>query len=139
VPLWPQTRPVLPAGLEAWGARADPLALPSARGRPLSRAGGDSLLHKAVQQAAHVCPSLRMKRMTPPGRRHTTALPLLPSGVDIAVIALWLGHDSMETTPVSLEVDLAHTEQALQTLSPVEGEAARCRADDPLLAFLSSL
>ena len=71
--------------------------------------------------------------------RHTTALRLLQSGVDIAVIALWLGHESIETTHVYLEVDLAHKEQALQKLSPVEGEAARFRADDPLLAFLSSL
>ena len=139
VPLWPQTRQVLQAWFEELGDRADPMAFPSARGRPLSREGVDYLLQKAVQKAAHVCPSLSMKRITPHVMRHTTALHLLQSGVDIAVIALWLGHESIETTHVYLEVDLAHKEQALQKLSPVEGEAARFRADDPLLAFLSSL
>ncbi len=139
VPLWPQTRQVLQAWCEELGDRADPMAFPSARGRPLSREGVDYLLQKAVQKAARVCPSLSMKRITPHVMRHTTALHLLQSGVDIAVIALWLGHESIETTHVYLEVDLAHKEQALQKLSPVEGEAARFRADDPLLAFLSSL
>ena len=139
VPLWPQTRQVLQAWFEELGDRADPMAFPSARGRPLSREGVDYLLQKAVQKAARVCPSLSMKRITPHVMRHTTALHLLQSGVDIAVIALWLGHESIETTHVYLEVDLAHKEQALQKLSPVEGETARFRADDPLLAFLSAL
>jgi len=71
--------------------------------------------------------------------RHTTALHLLQSGVDIAVIALWLGHESIETTHVYIEVDLAHKEQALQTLAPVEGQLSRFTADDPLLSFLTSL
>jgi hypothetical protein len=59
----------------------------------------------------------------------------LQAGVDIAVIALWLGHESIETTNVYLEIDLAHKEQALQKLTLVEGEVARFTADDPLLAF----
>jgi integrase/recombinase XerD len=139
VPLWPQTRQVLQAWFEELGDRADPMAFPSARGRPLSREGVDYLLQKAVQKEAHVCPSLSMKRITPHVMRHTTALHLLQSGVDIAVIALWLGHESIETTHVYLEVDLAHKEQALQKLAAVEGDIARFRADDPLLAFLTSL
>ncbi len=71
--------------------------------------------------------------------RHTTALHLLQAGVDIATIALWLGHESIETTHVYLEVDLMHKERALQKLAAVEEENARFIADDPLLAFLSSL
>ena len=71
--------------------------------------------------------------------RHTTALHLLQSGVDIATIALWLGHKSLETTHVYLEVDLIHKEQALQKLAAVEGTRSRFIAEDSLLAFLASL
>src|SRR5881396_1538006 len=72
-------------------------------------------------------------------RRHTTAMHLLQAGVDIATIALWLGHESIETTHVYLETDLATKEQALQKLTPVEDQGARFTADDPLLTFLTSL
>ena len=139
MPLWPQTSQVLQAWFEELGDWGDPIAFPSARGRPLSREGVDYLLQKAVQKAAGGCPSLSMKRITPHVMRHATALHLLQAGVDIAVIALWLGHESIETTNVYLEIDLAHKEQALQKLAPVEGEAARFIAEDPLLAFLTSL
>jgi len=139
VPLWPQTSQVLQAWFDELGDRADPVAFPSARGWSLSREGVDYILQKAVQKAASVCPSLSTKRITPHVMRHATALHLLQSGVDIAVIALWLGHESIETTHGYLEIDLAHKEQALQKLSPVEGEVTRFVADDPLLAFLTSL
>ena len=139
VPLWPQTSQVLRAWFDELGDRGDPIAFPSARGRPLSREGVDYILQKAVRKAASVCPSLSTKRITPHVIRHATALHLLQSGVDIAVIALWLGHESIETTHVYLEINLAHKEQALQKLRPVEGEVTRFVADDPLLAFLTSL
>ena len=71
--------------------------------------------------------------------RHTTALHLLQAGVDLAVIALWLGHESIETTHGYLEIDLAHKEQALHKLAPVEGPLTRFTAPDPLLAFLAAL
>jgi integrase/recombinase XerD len=64
---------------------------------------------------------------------------LLQSGVDITVIALWLGHESIETTHVYLEADLATKERALQKLTPGDVPLARFTADDPLLAFLASL
>lgn len=70
VPLWPQTRQVLQAWFEELGDHADPMAFPSARGRPLSREGVDYLLQKAIQKAARVCPSLSMKRITPHVMRH---------------------------------------------------------------------
>jgi integrase/recombinase XerD len=97
------------------------------------------LLQRATLKAIPACPSLRTKKVTPHVLRHTTALHLLQAGVDIAVIALWLGHESIETTHVYLEIDLAHKEQALHKLAPVEGPLARFTAPDPLLAFLSSL
>lgn len=139
VPLWPQTSRVLQAWFDELGDCEAPIAFPSARGRPLSREGVDYVLQKAVRKATSTCPSLRTKRITPHVMRHATALHLLQSGVDIAVIALWLGHESIETTNVYIEIDLAHKEQALQKLSPVTGEVTRFVADDPLLAFLTSL
>jgi site-specific recombinase XerD len=139
VPLWPHTSRVLQAWFTELADTDERTAFPNARGRPLSRDGVDYLLQRAVHKAAVVCPSLGAKKITPHVMRHTTALHLLQSGVDIATIALWLGHESIETTHVYLEVDLVHKEQALQKLTAVEGEISRFTADDPLLAFLTSL
>jgi len=139
VPLWPQTSRMLQAWFAELGEDGGRTAFPNTRGRPLSRDGVAHLLQRAVHKAAAVCPSLRTKKITPHVLRHTTALHLLQAGVDIAVIALWLGHESLETTHVYLEIDLAHKEQALHKLAPIEGPMARFTAPDPLLAFLTSL
>ena len=64
---------------------------------------------------------------------------LLQAGVDIATIALWLGHESIETTHMYLQADLARQEQALEKLDPIAGKWKRFQADDPLLTFLNSL
>ena len=71
--------------------------------------------------------------------RHTTAMHLLQAGVDIATIALWLGHESIETTHMYLQADLAMKEKALAKLDPLEGEWKRFQSDDALLTFLTSL
>ena len=115
------------------------MAFPNARGRPLARHSVNYLIHKAVEGAAPSCPSLLTRPITPHLIRHTTATHLLQAGIDIATIALWLGHESIETTHVYLATDLATKEQALQKLVPVEEQEARFTADDPLLAFLTSL
>jgi site-specific recombinase XerD len=99
----------------------------------------DYLLKQAVQHATAVCPSLATKTVSPHVVRHTTAMHLLQAGVDIATIALWLGHESIETTHVYLQADLAMAEKALGKLDPLGGEWTRFHADDPLLAFLASL
>jgi integrase/recombinase XerD len=116
-----------------------PMAFPNTRGNPLSRYGAKYLLQRAVQRAMARCPSLSTKTITPHVVRHSTAMHLLQSGVDIAVMALWLGHESIETTHVYLEADLATKEQALQKLAAVQAQGARFTADDPLLAFLNAL
>jgi integrase/recombinase XerD len=139
VPLWPHTSRTLQAWFAELGEHGGRMAFPSARDRPLSRDGVAHLLQRATHKAAMGCPSLRTKKVTPHVLRHTTALHLLQAGVDIAVIALWLGHESLETTHVYLEIDLAHKEQALHKLAPVEEPMARFTAPDPLLAFLTSL
>lgn len=139
IPLWPQTRDVLKRWFREGGEHKSAMAFPNARGRPLARHSINYLIHKAVEGAAPHCPSLLTRSITPHLIRHTTATHLLQAGIDIATIALWLGHESIETTHVYLETDLATKEQALQKLAPVEDQAARFTADDPLLAFLTSL
>jgi len=120
VPLWPHTSRTLQAWFAELGEEGGRTAFPNTRGHPLSRDGVAHLLQRAIHKAVTVCPSLRTKKVTPHVLRHTTALHLLQAGVDITVIALWLGHESIETTQGYLEIDLAHKEQALQKLAPVE-------------------
>jgi site-specific recombinase XerD len=89
--------------------------------------------------ASKVCPSLKHKRVTVHRLRHTAAMDLLQAGVDRSVIALWLGHESVETTQIYLEATLAMKEQALAKTSPPPGRVARYHPSDQLLGFLNSL
>jgi integrase/recombinase XerD len=139
VPLWPATARVLRAWFAELGEDAGQTAFPNTRGKALSREGVDYLLKQAVQRAMPTCPSLATKNITPHVVRHTTAMHLLQAGVDIATIALWLGHESIETTHVYLQADLTRQEKALEKLDPIEGGWKRFQADDPLLTFLASL
>ncbi len=123
---------------ERAGQPADPL-FPNARGGPLSRDGVEYLLAKHVATARKHCPSLAGKRVSPHVLRHSTAMDLLQHGVDRSVIALWLGHESVETTQVYLHADLALKEQALARTAPLDVPPGRYRPDDSLLAFLESL
>jgi integrase/recombinase XerD len=116
----------------------DPL-FPSARGRPLSPDGVQYLLARHVRRAAIGCPSLNSKRVTPHVLRHSTAMDLLQHGVDRSVIALWLGHESIESTQVYLHADLQLKEEALAKTRPFTGRSGRYRPPDNLLAFLKSL
>jgi site-specific recombinase XerD len=97
------------------------------------------MLNKHRQTASAICPSLNGKRVTVHRLRHTMAMDLLQAGVDRAVIALWLGHESVETTQIYLEATLAMKEAALAKTSPYSGKSSRFRADDHLLGFLNSL
>jgi integrase/recombinase XerD len=139
VPVWPQTSQVLQGWLRELGDFGTPMVFPNARGKPLSRYGVNYVLQQALDKARVTCPSLGVKTVSPHVIRHSTAMHLLQSGVDITVIALWLGHESIETTHVYLEADLATKERALQKLTPGDVPLARFTADDPLLAFLASL
>ena len=139
VPLWPRTARALKAWLNAWSGPSESPVFPNARGGPLSRDGVDYILRGAVQEAKAACPSLATKRVSSHLIRHTTAMHLLQSGVDIAVIALWLGHETIETTHGYLEADLKLKEQALGKVAQAGKGFQRFRAEDPLLAFLASL
>ena len=85
------------------------------------------------------CPSLQQKRISPHVLRHSSAMELLQSGVDCAVIALWLGHESMDTTQIYLHASLKIKEQALDKTKSTNGKPGRYRPDDNLMAFLKGL
>ncbi|MBI2149795.1 MAG: site-specific integrase [Acidobacteria bacterium] len=120
--------------------RRDEIVFPNVRGGKLSADGVQYLLAKHIAVAQQSCPSLNEKRVTPHSLRHTAAMELLQAGVDRSVIALWLGHESVETTQIYLDANLALKEQALAKTIPANTKmAGRYRPDDKLLAFLKGL
>ena len=112
---------------------------PNARGARLSRDGVRYLLLKHLESARKRTPSLSKKRVTPHVLRHTTAMDLLQQGVDRTVIALWLGHETMETVQLYIHADLQMKEQALAKTTPLSVTPGRYRPNDELLEFLKNL
>jgi integrase/recombinase XerD len=102
-----------------------------------TRSSNASPKHAAA--ATELCSSMRGKKVTPHVLRHTAAMRLLKAGIDTTVIALWLGHEQVETTQVYMHADLAIKEQALARTAPVNGKPGRYRPPDSLLAFLEAL
>jgi integrase/recombinase XerD len=124
---------------ERTGRPTDPL-FPTRRGTPLSRGALGRLVAKHTAAATQHCPSLGTKHITPHVLRHTCAMELLHSGTDTAVIALWLGHERVETTHRTyLHADLSIKEQALARTTPLNTKPGRYRPPDQLLAFLDNL
>jgi site-specific recombinase XerD len=129
--------------VEVWqrerrGLPEDPL-FPSLRGGPLSRDAVERLVAKHTASAQQRCPSLKRKKVTPHVLRHTAAMELLQHGVDRSVIALWLGHESVETTQMYLHADLRLKERAKSRTAPLGARPGRYRPGDGLLAFLEAL
>jgi integrase/recombinase XerD len=116
----------------------DPL-FPTSTGRHLSRDAIEHRLALYVQRAAQRCPSLRNKHVTAHTLRHTCAMRLLLQGIDVTVIALWLGHSQVSTTNVYLHADMNQKEQAIARLAPLATKPGRYRAPDALLDFLEAL
>jgi len=138
-PLSKNTRAVLAAWVrEPPRAPKQPL-FPNARGGRLSAHGVHYLLSKHVAAATDLCPSLNHKRVSPHVLRHTTAMDLLQEGVEQTVIAMWLGHESIETTQVYLDANLELKQKILDKTTPPNGKPGRYRPDDKLLAFLKGL
>ena len=138
-PLRPETAKMLDAWLrERHGCPEDPLFL-STRGGKLSRDAIERLITKYTALAAQTCASFKRKKVSPHVLRHATAMDLLQNGVDRAVIALWLGHESVETTQIYLHADMKLKEKALSRTPPLGVKPGRYRPDDQLLAFLESL
>lgn len=138
-PLTRKTAALLRTWLAETRATATDVVFPSQRGTPLSRDAVERLVDKYAAAAARRCPTLARKHVTPHVLRHSTAVGLLEAGVDRAVIALWLGHESVETTQMYLDTDLAMKERALARTVPLHVRSGRFRPRDSLLAFLEGL
>lgn len=140
VPLWRTTVKVMRAWLRLnpQFEATSPL-LPSRNGHAMTRTNAALRLGLAVQAATGAFPDLAKRRVSPHMIRHTTAMHLLQAGVDISVIALWLGHESPATTHQYIEADLAMKERALARLHEPDAKIQRYRAPDSLIDFLKTL
>lgn len=138
-PLVPHTTGVLRVWLaERQGSPPEPL-FPTVTGKLLSR---DAIEHRITHHAARAgkaCPSIRAKKVTTHTLRHTAAMRLLHSGVDVTVIALWLGHEQVSTTNIYLHADMSQKERAITRTTPPNTTPGRYRAPDTVLAFLEAL
>ncbi len=138
-PLVPATRAVLKAWLaERHGELTDPL-FPTVTGGRLSRDAIERRLTHHLAIAANTCPSLRAKHVTTHTLRHTCAMRLLLAGNDVTVIALWLGHEQIETTNIYLHADMTHKQRAIDRTRPFAAKPGRYQPSDSLLAFLEAL
>jgi integrase/recombinase XerD len=123
---------------ERRGQASDPV-FPTTRGQALGHDGLEYLLNKHLIVARRHCPSLNKKRITPHSLRHSFAMNLLHHGADRSVIALWLGHEDVQTTSIYLQADMQMKEQALAKTSATQARVSRYRPTDRVLAFLNTL
>ena len=138
-PLSKQTAAVIQSWLNEPARCNTDRLFPNARGGRLSADGVNYILKKYTVSASAACPSLTKKRITPHCLRHSCAMELLQAGIDRAMIALWLGHESVETTQIYLEATLAMKEKILSKTTMPCAKPGLYRPGDSLLAFLRSL
>lgn len=138
-PLEPSTVAALRDWLAERGTSPDVPLFCTRQGRPLSPDAIQARLTKYHAIAARNCPSLAAKKISPHTLRHSTAMNLLHAGVDIAVLALWLGHESTKSTQAYIHADMKLKEQALARTTPAGTPVGRYTPSDPLLAFLENL
>lgn len=139
VPLWPKTATKMREWLEELPDEPATPVFTNRRGGRLSRSGVEKRLAEAGQKAAKIDPSLKGRQISPHVFRHTTAMHLLQSGVDITAIALWLGHESPVTTHQYVEADLKMKRKTLSRLEEPKTKCMRFKARDSLLTFLEGL
>jgi site-specific recombinase XerD len=139
VPLWKSTAVELRIWVKHIDRSHDAPVFPNRAGERLSRSGVEHRLRLAIDKACKRCPSLVGRQISPHTLRHTTAMHLLQSGVDITVIALWLGHEDTSTTHLYVEADLAMKEAALKRVDDPGRKPVRFQARDNLLAFLEAI
>lgn len=138
-PLTGQTVKVLKTWLAELNPAPDGALFPTQAGGRLSRDAVERLVAKHATTAADRCPSVKEKNVTPHTLRHTAAMSLLKAGVDTSIIALWLGHETPETTQVYLHADMTIKEQALARVHHPGTSPGRYRPSDTLLTFLDNL
>ncbi len=139
VPLWPKTARQLRQWLDQLSTQDLTPVFPNRFGTRLTRFGVEKRLAAAARKAAQICPSLQGRKVSPHVFRHTTAMHLLQSGVDITAIALWLGHESPLTSHKYIEADLKMKKKTLSHLKPLTTSKITYQPKDGLLAFLQSL
>lgn len=139
IPLWPDTAAQLKRWLRAYPRATEQPLFPNRSGGQLTRIGMTERLKLAAKSAAEQYPELRKRRIFPHLFRHSIAMHMLQAGVDITVIALWLGHESTATTHRYIEADLAMKEKALLSLCAPSQTTLRYKAKDDVLQFLQSL
>jgi integrase/recombinase XerD len=139
VPLWRTTASHIRRWLPHIDSRPDHPLFPARSGAPMTRSAVTARLRRAVQSAALRCPELTKRAVSPHTVRHATAMHMLQAGVDITVIALWLGHESPTTTHMYVEADLSMKERALKAVQPPRIKQPRYRPAGHLLEFLRSL
>jgi integrase/recombinase XerD len=138
-PLTEQTVAVLRTWLAERAGQPDQPLFPTRTGHALSRDAIEHRIAMHAETATAACPTLAAKKITPHVLRHTAAMRLLHAGVDTSVIALWLGHEQIETTQIYLHADMALKEQALARTTPLDTPPGRYRPPDALLAFLEAI
>lgn len=138
-PLTTSTSKVLRSWLAERAGQPDDPVFPTPQGRVLSHDAVAKLLAKHVTAAARSCPSIGAKRVTAHTLRHTAAMRLLHAGVDTTVIALWLGHESIETTGIYLHADMTLKQRAIDRTTPLRTKPGRYQPPDKLLAFLEAI
>lgn len=138
-PLRRETARLLEAWIRERNVGDEKPLFPTLRGDHLSRDALERLVRRHGETAARSRPSLIGRNVSPHTLRHSTAMELLRHGVDQSVIALWLGHESVETTQVYLHADLRMKETALARIAAPEQPPGRYRPNDQLLAFLEAL
>lgn len=142
-PLWPETAQLLKqyiadAGLDSANSR---ILFLNHRGTPLTRFGARLILQRHVNRASALLPALKRKRIHPHSLRHSTAVHLLKSGVDLSTISHWLGHASINTTYKYVTIDLEAKREAISKAKPITKScnSSRWRKDNELLTWLESL
>lgn len=139
VPLWRETAKLLRQWLRRARVMPESPLLPNARGTFMSRSGVAQRLRLAVARASAKNPALKSVHVSPHTIRHTTAMHLLQSGVDLSMIAMWLGHESIQTTHQYLDADLESKREALDYLEPPQRRGKRSSPAKPLFRFLDDL
>ena len=139
VPLWRTTVTEIRRWSARTHARSDQTLFPGWSGTRMSRPAVTARLQLAVQRGALVCPQLAQREVSPHTIRHSTAMHRLQAGVDITLIALWLGHENPTTTHMYVEADLAMKERALNAVQPPRTKQTRYQPTDRVLPFLETL
>ncbi len=139
VPLWKNTALQLKGWINRIVPKPDAVLFENRQGHPLTRSGIENRLREAVKSAAQLHPSLLKHAISPHVLRHTTAMHLLQSGVDLSVIALWLGHENPSTTHIYMEADLSMKERALSKIQDPTARFPRFKPTDKVIQFLESL